>query len=233
MNEEIAATVPRHVGYILDGNRRWARTHGLPVYEGHLAGYEALKQVIFASFDAGIQYVSVYAFSTENWNRADSEVSRLMKLSMKAFKADLKQFIKRNIRVRVMGVTEGLDNKIIEAAQAAERQTAELTGGTLCICFNYGGQREIIDAARAIVAAGIPADAVTPEVFEQHLYAPGVPLLDVVVRTSGEQRLSNFMLWRAAYSELIFLEKFWPDMREADVREIIEAYQRRGRRFGH
>lgn len=232
MKENDTSVVPRHVGYIIDGNRRWARQHGLPTYEGHLAGYDALKQVLFESFEAGIQYVSVYAFSTENWKRDSGEVGKLMKLAMRVLGADLGEFIKRGIQIKVLGVADGLNDKLVETARNAEAKTAHLSRGTLCICFNYGGQREIIDAARSIVAAGLTPAEIDEKVFEKHLYAPDIPTVDVIVRTSGEQRLSNFMLWRAAYSEFIFLEKLWPDMRTDDVHAIIAEYQKRERRLG-
>lgn len=226
-------TIPRHVGYILDGNRRWAKQHGLPAYEGHLAGYEAVKEVVFSSFEAGIEFVSVYVFSTENWKRSEAEVSKLMKLTMKIFTSDLKLFIKRGIRIKVTGSEEGLEPALISAKERAEEQTKDLTGGTLCICFNYGGHREIVDAVKSIIREGLSADDVNEEVVAQHLYVPEAPAMDVVVRTSGEHRMSNFMLWRAAYSEFIFLEKFWPDMRASDVHAIIEEFNSRQRRFGN
>lgn len=224
--------MPRHIGYILDGNRRWAKSHGLLSYEGHLAGYDALKEVIFATVEAGVEYVSVYAFSTENWKRGEGEVGKLMKLVVHAFKKDLKEFVQRGIRIRVLGVEDGLDDKVIQAARDAVAQTEHLTAGTLSLCFNYGGQREIVDAARAMVAGGLAPEEVTAESFEKHLYQPDVPAVDVVVRTSGEQRLSNFMLWRIAYSEFIFIEKYWPDMRAEDVHGIITMYNERNRRIG-
>lgn len=225
-------SVPRHIGYILDGNRRWAKSHGLPTYEGHLAGYDALKQVIFETAATGVEYVSIYAFSTENWKRGEGEVGKLMKLALHAFKKDLHEFIERGIRIRVMGVEDGLSDKLIAASRDAEAKTAHLTASTLCICFNYGGQREIVDAARSLIKEGVEAEEVTEELFAERLYVPDVPPVDLVVRTSGEQRLSNFMLWRIAYSEFIFLEKYWPDMRPRDVHDIIETYNTRHRRIG-
>lgn len=225
-------TVPRHVGYIVDGNRRWARAHGLPTYEGHLAGYNTLKEVIFETFAQGVSYVSIYAFSTENWKRGEGEVGKLMKLALALFKTDLKDFIDHNLRLRVLGVEDGLSDKLIEAARTAEQQTAHLTGGTLCLCFNYGGQREIADAARRCLEDGLQSAEVTEQAIAERLYVPDVPPVDIIVRTSGEQRLSNFMLWRSAYSELLFLEKFWPDMGKDDVAGIIETYNSRKRRYG-
>jgi undecaprenyl diphosphate synthase len=224
--------LPKHLGFILDGNRRWARQHTLPTYEGHLAGYNALREVLFAGFDSGIAYISIYAFSTENWKRGEGEVGKLMKLAMRVFKHDLQLFIDRNIRVLVLGTADGIDEKLVQAARVAEERTAGFTGRTLCICFNYGGQREIADAAAQCVRDGLGAAEITEEAIAARLYHPEVPPIDIVVRTSGEERLSNFMLWRVAYSELLFIEKYWPDMREADISGIIEEYSTRQRRHG-
>lgn len=232
MQEDNAVAAPVHVGYILDGNRRWARMHTLPEYDGHLAGYNALKEVVEGSFEQGIKYVSVYAFSTENWQRDTKEVSHLMKLTMRALSTDLKRFIKSGIRVRVLGHREGLSDKLVTAIEKAEEATKMLTKGTVLVCFNYGGHREIADAARKCVEDGLSAKEITEEAIAKRLYAPDVPPMDIIVRTSGEQRLSNFMLWRASYSELLFLKKYWPDMTKQDVADIIKEYNNRGRRFG-
>lgn len=225
-------TPPTHIGYILDGNRRWAKSHGIPTYEGHLAGYNSLREVIFASVDQGVAYVSIYAFSTENWKRGEGEVGKLMKLAMRVFKTDLKDFIERGIRIRVLGVEDGLKPELIEAARSAEIQTEHLTRGTLCVCFNYGGQREIVDAAKKCISDGLAAEEITEDAITERLYHSDVPPVDMVVRTSGEHRISNFMLWRIAYSEFLFLNKFWPEMTKDDVTAIIEEYNKRSRRFG-
>lgn len=232
MASEEVLTVPKHVGFIVDGNRRWAKQHGLPVYEGHMAGYNAIHEVAGAAFDAGIEYMSAYIFSTENWKRSEDEVSRLMGLVLKLLTADLPIFEKKNIRLRVLGTRERVSDKILKAIDDAEARTAHNTAGTLAICFNYGGQLEIADACKKIVQSGVASEAVTPELIEQNLYAPEVPPIDLIVRTSGEQRLSNFMLWRSAYSELLFLDKPWPEMTKDDVTAILEEYTGRQRRFG-
>lgn len=217
----------------MDGNRRWAKTHGLPTYEGHLAGYNAIQEVVKTSFDEGVEYVSVYIFSTENWKRSQDEVTKLMGLVLRLLTSDLRLFADHNIRLRILGARdEQVSEKILRAIDDAEAQTAENTGGTLAVCFNYGGQIEIAEACKKIVQAGISAEDITPELISQHVYDPEIPPCDMIVRTSGEQRLSNFMLWRAAYSELLFLEKLWPDMTADDVREVIATYQARQRRFG-
>lgn len=226
------AIAPAHVGYILDGNRRWARQHSLPEYDGHLAGYHALREVIEGSFEQGIKYVTIYAFSTENWKREKDEVSNLMKLAAKAIASDLKRFIKMGVRLRFLGRREGISGKLLDGIDKAEEATKFLTKGTVLVCFNYGGQQEIADAAASCVQDGLSVEEVTPDAIAERLYAPDAPPVDIIVRTSGEQRISNFMLWRAAYSELMFVEKYWPDMTKQDVADIIKEYNRRGRRFG-
>jgi undecaprenyl diphosphate synthase len=224
--------IPKHVGYIVDGNRRWAKTHGIPAYEGHLAGYSAINEVAQASFDAGVEYVSLYIFSTENWKRSEQEVNKLMGLVLKLLTSDLHLLDDNNIKLTILGSRERVSDKILEAIDAAEAQTANNTKGTLAVCFNYGGQLEIADACKKIIQSGVSADEITPELIGQNMYAPEVPPVDLVVRTSGEQRISNFMLWRAAYSEFLFLEKLWPDMTKDDVTAILEEYSRRDRRIG-
>lgn len=224
--------VPTHVGYIVDGNRRWAKKHGLPAYEGHLAGYNAIKDIAVATHEAGVKYISAYIFSTENWKRSADEVKKLMGLVLKLLTTDLPEFKKRNVRLRIIGSREGVSEKILKAIDNAEAETVHNTGGELVICFNYGGQLEIADAVKKIVQAGVPADEITSEVIAQHIYAPDVPPIDLIVRTSGEQRISNFMLWRAAYSELLFIDKPWPEMTKDDVATIMKEYAQRQRRFG-
>lgn len=224
--------IPVHVGYIVDGNRRWAKKHGLPNYEGHLAGYNAIKDVAIATLQAGAKYMSAYIFSTENWKRSEEEVGKLFGLILKLLTDDLHFFGDYNVKLVIAGTRDGLSDSIISAINKAEDVTKDNTAGTLMLCFNYGGQQEIADAVKKIVQTGAQADGITPELIGQNLYSPEVPPCDVIVRTSGEQRLSNFMLWRAAYSELIFLEKYWPDMTADDVTAIIEEYKQRNRRFG-
>ncbi len=230
MSDELIT--PRHVGYIIDGNRRWAKKHGLPTYEGHLAGYNALKDVAIATKEAGVQYMSIYVFSTENWKRSQEEVKGLMSLILKLFTTDAKLFKEENIKLKILGKRDGLDDKILKAMDALEADTKDNTAGTLAICLNYGGQHEIVDAVKKIVQSGISADDIDETLIAENLYGSEVPPVDVIVRTSGEKRLSNFMLWRAAYSELIFLNKQWPEMTKDDVTAIIKEYSGRQRRFG-
>jgi len=232
MTESAAPQVPKHVGYIVDGNRRWAKQHGIPAYEGHLAGYNTLKDIAIDTFDQGVEYMSAYVFSTENWKRSADEVKKLMSLVLKLVSSDLPEFQRRNIQLKILGSRENVDEKILKAIDKAEAETANNTGGILALCFNYGGQLEITDAVKKIVQSGVAVDDITEELITQNLYAPDVPPLDVVVRTSGEQRLSNFMLWRSAYSEFVFVDKNWPDMTKDDVTSIIKEYAHRQRRFG-
>ncbi|PID32272.1 di-trans,poly-cis-decaprenylcistransferase [Candidatus Saccharibacteria bacterium] len=224
--------LPRHVGYILDGNRRWARSHGLPDYDGHMAGYTALADVLEETFRAGVEYVSIYAFSTENWKRDSREVNSLMKLSLHAFSHDLKRMISSKVRVQFLGLREGLNQKILDVMDRAEEKSRSFTDHKLAVCFNYGGQQEIVDAVRACYDDGLDRDAITTQAIAERLYAPDVPPVDLVVRTSGEQRLSNFMTWRTAYSELLFMDKYWPDMTPEDVHAILAEYASRQRRYG-
>lgn len=232
MADDTAAHTPRHVGYIVDGNRRWAKRHGLPTYEGHLAGYNAIKEVALETLAQGVEYMSAYVFSTENWKRSADEVKKLMGLVLKLVSTDLPEFQAHNVKLRIVGSRDRVDAKILKAIDKAEAETANNTGGELVLCFNYGGQLEIVDAVKKIVQSGVAAEEVTEELIAQNLYGPEVPPMDVVVRTSGEQRLSNFMLWRSAYSEFIFLEKNWPDMTKDDVAFIMKEYANRQRRFG-
>ena len=224
--------IPQHIGFIVDGNRRWAKKHGIPTYEGHLAGYNALHEVALACFEAGVKYMSLYIFSTENWKRSQTEIKGLMSLILRLFTTDAKILDKNNIRVKVLGLRDGLDDKIIKAMDKVVERTKNNTAGTLCVCLNYGGQREIVDAVKKIVQQGIPPEAIDEDVIAQNLYGADVPPMDLLVRTSGEKRLSNFMLWRAAYSEFIFLNKLWPDMTKGDVTAILKEYSKRSRRFG-
>ena len=224
--------VPQHIGFILDGNRRWARQHGLPTYEGHLAGYNALKEVIAATADAGVQYISFYTFSTQNWNRAEEEVSGIMSLVRRLFKSDIKQLVKDGYKFVVMGSRERLPADIAEMIDRTEEVSRDGTRATLAMCFNYGGQEEIVRAAQRLVAHGAKEEDITLESFAHALDHPDIPACDLIVRTSGEQRLSDFMLWRSAYSEFLFLDKFWPEMTGDDVTAILEEYVNRQRRFG-
>ncbi len=223
---------PKHVGFILDGNRRWAKQHGLPTYEGHLAGYNALKDVIEATADAGVEYISFYTWSTENWQRAEEEVKGVFSLIRRLFKTDIKELQRKGFHLVVLGGREHLPDDIIQMMDEAESRSQEGKRATLAMCFNYGGQQEIVRATQRAIEAGVDPTSLDNETFAQFLDHPEVPPCDIIVRTSGEQRLSNFMLWRSAYSEFMFLDKFWPDMGPEDVKNVLNEYAKRERRHG-
>lgn len=225
-------TIPTHIGFILDGNRRWARARGLPTLEGHRRGYDNLKTIGKAAVNRGVKFISAYIFSTENWNRSKEEVSYLMNLAYILLKRDVAELNKEGIRVVWLGSPDKVSPKLQKAIKNAEESTKNNTRGTLCLCFNYGGHQEILDAAKRVLTSGVVPQELTIERFEQALYAPAVPPIDLLIRTSGEQRISNFMLWRAAYAELYFVDKHWPDFNEADLDAAMQDYASRHRRFG-
>jgi undecaprenyl diphosphate synthase len=224
--------IPRHIGYIVDGNRRWASKHSLPSYEGHLAGYNTLQEIITETFKCGVEFISAYVFSTENWKRSKKEVNKFMGLVLRSFTSDLHIFEENNIKLLVMGSRENINDSILKAIDNAEKRTAKNTAGTFAVCFNYGGQFEIVDSVKKIIKLGVPADKLSVETISENLYNPEVPPVDLIVRTSGEKRISNFMLWRSAYSEIMFIDKLWPDLTKDDVMEIINQFNLRARRFG-
>ena len=226
------SSTPAHVGFILDGNRRWAKDNGLPTLEGHRRGYDNLKTIAEHAFEKGIRCVSAYIFSTENWNRAKDEVDYLMNLALRIAQKDSMELIKKNIKIVVLGIEERAPKKVLQAFRKVEEDSRNNTGGTLALCFNYGGLREITDAVRKIVSKEIPEEQITQETISQNLYHPEVPPIDFMIRTSGEQRISNFMLWRVPYAELYFAPMHWPDFNIAAFDSALEEYQRRNRRFG-
>ena len=227
---------PRHVAIIMDGNGRWAAARGLPRGEGHRRGVEALRRTVRAAGDLGISYLTIFSFSSENWSRPAKEVSDLMVLLRRFIRNDLAELHASNVLVRVIGERDGLDPEIAKLLQEAEDLTRNNTGLTLVIAFNYGGRQEIARAARGVaeeVAAGrLAPQAVTPELLGRFFDAPDIPDPDLLIRTSGEQRLSNFLLWQAAYSELVFLPVHWPDFDRAALEKAIDEFRRRERRFG-
>lgn len=225
-------SIPVHLGLILDGNRRWAKDQGKPTYDGHKAGYENLKVIGKSAIKRGVKYVSAFVFSTENWKRSAEEVDYLMKLLLWVAKNEVNELHKENIRIRFLGEKDRLSKDIINAIAKAEEKTKDNTAGTLALCLNYGGQQEIVHAVNEIMAENNDHSVVTANDIEQHLYAPDIPPVDLLIRTSGEQRISNFMLWRAAYSELLFVDKHWPAFSEHDLELALAEFARRQRRFG-
>jgi undecaprenyl diphosphate synthase len=224
--------LPTHLGFIIDGTRRWAEKRGLSPQEGHSAGYHTLKTVLLDVIGRGVEYASVYVFSTENWRRGTKEVNHLMMLLLRILRDDAPIFVAHNVRVRVIGSRSRFSEKILAAIDDIEELTAPLDGGQLLVCVNYGGQQEIVDALEGMMSNGVGSGQVDAKKIEQYLYAPDVPPCDMIVRTGGEQRLSNFMLWRSAYSELMFIKKYWPEMTKRDVTRILKEYESRVRRFG-
>jgi undecaprenyl diphosphate synthase len=225
-------SAPKHIGLILDGNRRWARKRLLPTLEGHRVGFSKLKSIADYAFDNGVEYLSAFIFSTENWNREAEEVDYLMDLAITVFKTDLKKFHNKGIRIRWFGVPDRLSQKVLDAVLESEQVTKYNTRGQLCICFNYGGKLEIVEAVKKLVANGASADSITEQSIADNLMHPDVPDIDLMIRTSGEQRISNFMLWRVAYAELLFVKKHFPAFTKKDLSDAIDDYCGRERRFG-
>ena len=229
-------TTPAHVAIIMDGNGRWAKARGLPRVAGHPAGVEALRQPVRAAADQGISWLTVYAFSSENWSRPKSEVSDLMGLLRIFIRRDLAELHQNGVRVRIIGERDGLQPDIAALLHEAEALTAGNSAINLVIAFNYGGRDEIARAARKIaeqVAAGkLAPEDIDVETVSDALDTAEIPDPDLVIRTSGEMRLSNFLLWQAAYSELVFMPCYWPDFTKSHLAEALEQYASRERRFG-
>lgn len=219
----------QHLGIIADGNRRWAKENGLPKIEGHKEGLNAIERLINGASEAGIPYVSFYVFSTENWGRSKEEVSYIMKLLESRILKYAEKLKAKNGKLVILGSKERVSPKLISIIEKAEAMTADCTGITVGFCFNYGGEHEIADAANIALEAD---GEITPETIRKHLYHPEIPDVDMVVRTSGEERISGFMLWRSSYAEFMFMQKYFPEMTEEDVKEILKEYESRSRRFG-
>ena len=218
-----------HLGIIADGNRRWAKERGLPTIEGHRKGLDTIEELIGAAMQTEIKYITFYVFSTENWGRSSDEVGYIMKLAESKILGYAEKLAKNNARMLVLGSSTKVSPKLASKIEEAEKMTAECTGITVCFCFNSGGEQEIADAANIAIEAD---GEITPETIRKHLYHPEVPNVDMVVRTSGEERISGFMLWRAAYSEFMFMKKYFPEMGAGDIAEIIKEYETRNRRYG-
>jgi undecaprenyl diphosphate synthase len=228
--------VPRHVAIIMDGNGRWARQRNRPRTFGHAEGVEALRRTVEAAGDAGIEYLTVFGFSTENWRRPAEEVNALFDLLRLYVARDLDKLVREGVRVRVIGGREGLQRDIAEIIENAEARTRHNNSLNLTIAFNYGGQDEIVRAARRFaedVAVGkLKASDIDARMFESYLDTEELPAADLLIRTSGEFRLSNFMLWQSAYAELVFLDVLWPDFGKEALAEALAIYRNRDRRYG-
>jgi len=228
--------VPRHVAIIMDGNGRWAAARGLPRTEGHRRGVEALRRTVRAAGDIGIEILTIFSFSSENWSRPTSEVRDLMGLLRRFIRNDLVELHQNGVHVRVIGERDDLDSEIRRLLEEAEQLTRDNDKLTLVVAFNYGGRQEIARAAQRlvdeVVAGRLAAGDITADRLGAALDAPDLPDPDLIIRTSGEQRLSNFLLWQAAYSELVFVPTYWPDFDRATLESAIAEYRRRERRFG-
>jgi len=222
----------KHLAIIPDGNRRWAKEKGLPTLEGHRRGYETFKSIGDLCIDRGIEYVSFWGFSTENWKRTEEEVGYLMDLILHALRSDLDFYHQKGIRLKVIGRRDGLPQNVARAVAEAEAKTDGNENGQINLFLNYGGHAEIVDAVKEIVASGIASEDVTEELISKTIWMKDMPAPDLIIRTSGEQRLSGFMSWAGAYSELMFVEKHWPDFGEKDLDAAIAEFDRRQRRFG-
>jgi len=226
------SVIPEHIGIILDGNRRWAKENNLPQLEGHRVGANNISKIAEHAFSKGVKYMTVYVFSTENWKRSKEEIKYLMGLMPILFKKNIDNLVKDGVRVHWLGNYDNLSKKEIDLVESAVEKTKHLNKGHLCFCFNYGGRQELVDACKKILENGNSSKELTIEDIQSNLYAPEVPDVDLIIRTSGEQRISNFLLWRAAYSELLFIDKFWPSFTEADFDLALDEYAHRQRRFG-
>jgi undecaprenyl diphosphate synthase len=231
------ANVPAHVAIVMDGNGRWATQRGLPRTEGHAAGEEALADTVEGGVQVGLKWLTVYAFSTENWKRPQPEVLYLMNFNRRLLRRRRDRFHELNVRIRFTGRRDWrVPRSVLKEIRDAEEMTRDNTGMTLTIAFNYGGRTEIVDAVKQIVrdhdAGKLRIERLSPDSIAERLYEPDMPDPDLLIRTSGEQRISNFLLWRAAYAELWFTPVFWPDFDREHLFEAIRDYQKRSRRFG-
>nr|BBH95575.1 isoprenyl transferase [Thermogemmatispora argillosa] len=222
----------RHLAIIMDGNGRWAAQRHLPRLAGHKAGVAALRRVVEAAVDEHIEYLSVYAFSTENWGRPREEVEGLMRLFWETIRSDLEKLHRDGVRLRHLGRLQDLPPAIQRAVQESVELTRHNSRIHLSVCFNYGGRAELVDAVRRIIADGLPPEAITEEVISSYLYTHDLPDPDLVVRTAGEMRVSNFLIWQSAYSEYYSTPTLWPDFGREDLRAALESYRQRQRRFG-
>lgn len=233
---EARASLPRHVAVIMDGNGRWARQRNLPRIEGHRAGAESARVIIRTAGELGIKYLTLYAFSVENWNRPKEEVDALMKYLMHYLKSETPELNKNNVHLEVIGQIYRLPENVQEQLRKSIATLEKNNGLTLVMALSYGGRTEIVDAVRSLakqVKAGeLEPEDITPQVFSQHLYTRNLPDPDLLIRTSGEMRVSNFLLWQISYTELVVTQTLWPDFRKPQFFEALEEYHRRHRRFG-
>jgi len=228
--------IPRHIAIIMDGNGRWAKERGLPRLEGHRVGAESVQEVLEASIQLGVEYLTLYAFSSENWSRPATEVSALMGLLNRFLENKAKELDRQNVRLIAIGQVDRLPEKTRVLIERIEARTANHTTLTLVLALSYGGREEIVEAARSLAsdaaAGNISASDIDAELFASRLQTSGIPDPDLLIRTSGEMRVSNFLLWQISYAEIVIVKKYWPDFRHGDLLDSVEEYKRRHRRFG-
>lgn len=224
--------LPRHIAVIMDGNGRWARKRRLPRVMGHRAGVTAVRETVEVAARLGVEMVTLYAFSSENWKRPQSEVSTLMSLLREFVKRELHELVENDIRLSVIGRSEDLPENVQQDLRTALEATRDNGGMELCVALSYSGRTEIVDACKSILAAGLSPDELDADLFARHLYTAGQPEPDLLIRTSGELRISNFLLWQIAYAEIWVTDTLWPDFRRRELFEALLDYQRRERRYG-
>jgi undecaprenyl diphosphate synthase len=236
MSKDRSPHFPRHVAIIMDGNGRWAASRGLPRSAGHKQGVEALRRTVRAAGDIGIEYLTIYSFSTENWSRPKPEVAFLLELLRRYIRQDVAELHASGVRIKIIGVREGLERSLLKLLEDAENLTHDNRKLTLVVAFNYGSRQEIVSAAQKladqVVSGKLRTSDITPENFSQCLDTADMPDPDLLIRTGGEERISNFLLWQSAYAEFVFLEKHWPDFDGNELQHAIAEYQGRERRFG-
>src|SRR5487761_1118691 len=229
---EPSPALPRHIGIIMDGNGRWAKQRGLRRGAGHRAGIQAIRRVMGAADEAGVHCLTLYAFSTENWSRPRQEVATLMRLFEQTLQAEVDELHRNGVRIRVIGRREQLSTRLQKLVEEAERRTAQNQTGMLNVAINYGGRAEIVDGVRQLAAAGADLSQLEEAELGGALYTAGLPDPDLIIRTAGEMRTSNFLIWQAAYAELYVTETYWPDFDAADLQAALADYSARVRRFG-
>ena len=236
VSTDLAGPVPVHIAIIMDGNGRWAKARGLPRTAGHRAGAQSVRRTVAAAIELGVSYLTLYGFSSENWKRPIAEVDELMGLLRRHLQGEIAEFHKERIRLRVIGQRERLPKDIARLIADAEERTADGDRLTLTMAISYGGRQDIVGAARHLAveaAAGrLAPEAIDEQVFARSLLTDGIPDPDLVIRTSGEKRISNFLLWQSAYSEFVFAEKQWPDFGKEDLADAIKEFRQRDRRYG-
>jgi undecaprenyl diphosphate synthase len=230
--ENAKKTIPHHVAIIMDGNGRWAESRGLDVSEGHHAGFENLRRVVADLVERGVDYLTLYAFSTENWDRPESEVNGILELAIAVIAYEAEQLNESGVRIKHLGRVDRLSAELREELERAVENTATNTGLTLGIAFDYGGRAEIVNAVRQMIEDGVPIDEINESKFSEYLYTADMPDVDLLIRTGGDFRISNFLLWQTAYSEFYTSETWWPDFYGEHIDMAFESFNERKRRFG-